>query len=77
MKSRSTATAYRLARERYAALGVDGSGPVGISCGAGISAAHAVAVLASIGIDAAMYPGSWSAWIADPARPVVVGGTPG
>jgi len=61
----------------YAALGVDGSGPVGISCGAGISAAHAVAVLASIGIEAAMYPGSWSAWIADPARPVVVGGTPG
>jgi thiosulfate/3-mercaptopyruvate sulfurtransferase len=61
----------------YAALGVDGSGPVGISCGAGISAAHAVAVLASIGIEAAMYPGSWSAWIADPARPVVVGGKPG
>lgn len=64
-------------RHLYAALGVDGSRPVGVSCGAGVSAAHAVAVLASIGIDAAMYPGSWSAWIADPARPVIIGGKPG
>jgi thiosulfate/3-mercaptopyruvate sulfurtransferase len=63
-------------RHLYAALGADGSRPVGVSCGAGISAAHAVAVLASIGVEAAMYPGSWSAWIADPERPVVVGGRP-
>lgn len=63
-------------RYLYAALGADGSQPVGVSCGAGISAAHAVAVLASIGVEASMYPGSWSAWIADPDRPVVVGGRP-
>jgi thiosulfate/3-mercaptopyruvate sulfurtransferase len=60
----------------YAALGADGSRPVGVYCGAGISAAVNVAALASIGIGAAMYPGSWSAWSADPARPVVVGGRP-
>lgn len=61
----------------YAALGADGRRPVGVYCGAGISAAVNVAALASIGIGAAMYPGSWSAWSADPARPVVVGGRPG
>jgi thiosulfate/3-mercaptopyruvate sulfurtransferase len=61
----------------YAALGVDGARPVGVSCGAGVSAAHDVAALACIGISAALYVGSWSAWSADPARPVVTGGRPG
>ncbi len=63
-------------RHLYAALGADGSRPVGVYCGVGISAAHDILALASIGIEAAMYPGSWSAWIADPDRPVVVGGRP-
>jgi thiosulfate/3-mercaptopyruvate sulfurtransferase len=64
-------------RHLFAALGADGSRPVGVTCGAGISAAHGVAALASLGITAAMFPGSWSAWAADPARPVVVGALPG
>jgi thiosulfate/3-mercaptopyruvate sulfurtransferase len=64
-------------RHLYGALGADGSRPLGVTCGAGISAAHGVAVLASIGVAAAMFPGSWSAWSADPARPVVVGAMPG
>jgi thiosulfate/3-mercaptopyruvate sulfurtransferase len=64
-------------RHLYAALGADGARPLGVYCGAGISAAFCVAALASIGIPAAMYPGSWSAWSADPARPVMVGGVPG
>ncbi|WP_372624595.1 sulfurtransferase [Falsiroseomonas sp.] len=64
-------------RHLFAAVGADGSRPVGVTCGAGISAALGVAALASIGIEAAMYPGSWSAWSADPARPVTVGGLPG
>ncbi|MGK7868072.1 sulfurtransferase [Falsiroseomonas sp. E2-1-a20] len=63
-------------RHLYGALGADGASPVGVSCGAGISAAHSVLALASIGIEAAMFPGSWSAWAADPARPVVIGGRP-
>jgi thiosulfate/3-mercaptopyruvate sulfurtransferase len=63
-------------RHLYAALGADGARPIGVYCGAGISAAVNVAALASIGIEAAMYPGSWSAWSADPERPVVVGGGP-
>jgi thiosulfate/3-mercaptopyruvate sulfurtransferase len=64
-------------RHLAAALGADGTRPVGVTCGAGISAALGVAALASIGIEAAMYPGSWSAWSADPERPVMVGGVPG
>jgi thiosulfate/3-mercaptopyruvate sulfurtransferase len=63
-------------REMYRVLGADGSKPVGVYCGAGMSAAHTVLALASIGIDAAMYPGSWSAWVSDPERPVVSGGNP-
>lgn len=63
-------------KEMYRVLGADGSRPVGVYCGAGMSAAHSVLALASIGIEAAMYPGSWSAWVSDPARPVVTGADP-
>lgn len=64
-------------RERFAALraGVGGC-QVGVYCGSGVTAAHEVAALASIGIEAALYPGSWSQWSADPARAVVVGPDP-
>jgi len=64
-------------RHLYDALGADGTRPVGVSCGAGVSAAHDVAALASIGQSAALFVGSWSAWSADFARPVVIGGRPG
>ncbi|AFW00717.1 thiosulfate sulfurtransferase [Gluconobacter oxydans] len=60
-------------RAQYAAIGADGSRPVGVYCGAGVSAAHDVAVLMMLGIEAPMYPGSWSAWISDPERPVEIG----
>ncbi len=63
-------------KEMYRALGADARKPVGVYCGAGMSAAHTVLALASIGIDAAMYPGSWSAYVSDPARPVVSGADP-
>ncbi|GBQ67088.1 rhodanese-related sulfurtransferase [Ameyamaea chiangmaiensis NBRC 103196] len=64
-------------RSLYAATGADGNRPVGVYCGAGVSAAHTVAALMMLGIDAPMYPGSWSAWSADPSRPVATGPEPG
>ena len=47
--------------------------PVGVYCGSGVTASHALAVLASLGVDAALYPGSWSQWSNDPERPVATG----
>ncbi|WP_210245250.1 sulfurtransferase [Martelella alba] len=63
-------------RELFSGLGVDGKKPVGVYCGAGMSAAHEVLALAAVGIEAAMYPGSWSQWIGDPNRPVKRGPHP-
>jgi 3-mercaptopyruvate sulfurtransferase SseA len=59
---------------RFAGLGVRPGGTVGVYCGSGVTAAHEVLALALAGIPAALYVGSWSHWITDPARPVATGG---
>ncbi|SDF01460.1 thiosulfate/3-mercaptopyruvate sulfurtransferase [Blastococcus aurantiacus] len=59
--------------ERFAALGVRPGADVGVYCGSGVTAAHEVTVLAAAGIEAALWPGSWSQWSADPDRPVSIG----
>jgi thiosulfate/3-mercaptopyruvate sulfurtransferase len=63
--------------ERYAALGIRPGDAVGVYCGSGVTAAHEIAALAIAGIDAALYPGSWSAWSNRPERPVATGAEPG
>lgn len=57
-------------RERFAGLGVRPGGEVAVYCGSGVTAAHTIAALRIAGIDAALYPGSWSQWSSDPDRPV-------
>jgi thiosulfate/3-mercaptopyruvate sulfurtransferase len=71
---------------RFAGLGVTGAGTgagasaseggaaVGTYCGSGVTASHEVLALALAGVPAALYVGSWSSWVADPARPVATGG---
>ncbi len=51
----------------------DGIGEVGAYCGSGVTASVVVAALASVGVDAALYPGSWSEWCSEPTRPVETG----
>lgn len=60
-------------RERFAALGVTAGTEVGAYCGGGVAAAHEALALASIGITAPVFIGSWSAWSADQTRPVATG----
>ncbi|MGH3319331.1 MAG: sulfurtransferase [Streptosporangiaceae bacterium] len=61
-------------RERFAAFGATEDRAVGAYCGSGVSAAQEILALTRAGIPAALYVGSWSNWVSDPARPVATGG---
>lgn len=63
-------------RERFDALGIAPGAEVGVYCGSGVTASHTAFALRLAGIDAALYPGSWSQWSNTPGRPVATGPTP-
>ncbi|GAA1748230.1 sulfurtransferase [Aeromicrobium alkaliterrae] len=60
-------------RERFAAAGVEPGSEVAVYCGSGVTASHTVLALRLAGIDATLYPGSWSQWSQHPDRPVATG----
>ncbi|MFF2371522.1 sulfurtransferase [Agromyces sp. NPDC058110] len=64
-------------RARFAEVGVVQGTQVATYCGSGVTGAHAVAALAVAGVDAALFPGSWSQWSNDASRPVATGAEPG
>lgn len=61
---------------RFAPLFTEGNAkdrPVASYCGSGITASHQILALEVAGIEAALYPGSWSQWSADGHLPVATG----
>jgi thiosulfate/3-mercaptopyruvate sulfurtransferase len=68
------------AQLRAALLGsLDGVAPAQaiVYCGSGVTACHLLLALEHAGLDGArLYPGSWSEWSCDPARPVRTGPAP-
>jgi thiosulfate/3-mercaptopyruvate sulfurtransferase len=64
-------------RANFAAVGVSEGTPVAMYCGSGVTAAHSALVLSELGIDAKVFPGSWSQWSNTPGRPIATGALPG
>lgn len=64
-------------RGRYAEVGALDATEVVAYCGSGVTACHDLLVLEDLGVRGRLFPGSWSAWSADPAREAASGPTPG
>lgn len=63
-------------RAQLRAAGVVPGIPVAAYCGSGVTAAHTALVLAELGIDAKVFPGSWSQWSNTEGRPIATGPNP-
>ena len=58
-------------RATFAAAGIEPGTPVISYCGSGVTACHNLLALERAGLGPArLYPGSWSEWSRDPARPI-------
>lgn len=64
-------------RATFAAVGATVGTPVAAYCGSGVTAAHTALIADEIGIDAKVFPGSWSQWSNTPGLPVATGSEPG
>lgn len=53
--------------------GIAAGDSIGVYCGSGVTASLVLAALHANGIDAALFPGSWSQWSSEPGRPVATG----
>lgn len=61
-------------RAAFLALTAAAVGPVVHQCGSGVTACHNLLAMEAAGLTgSALYPGSWSEWCRDPARPVARG----
>jgi thiosulfate/3-mercaptopyruvate sulfurtransferase len=60
-------------RAIYAEVGATPGVEVAAYCGSGVTATHDILAMEVAGIRAALYPGSWSGWIADARHPVDTG----
>jgi thiosulfate/3-mercaptopyruvate sulfurtransferase len=66
--------AAQLREEFTALLGTRAPGELVHSCGSGVTACHNLLAMEHAGLGGSLlYPGSWSEWSADPARPVARG----
>jgi len=64
-------------RDRLAALGAGEDALIGAYCGSGVAASQGILALHAAGLNGALYVGSWSEWVSDPARPIATGPEPG
>jgi thiosulfate/3-mercaptopyruvate sulfurtransferase len=57
-------------RAVYAAVGAVPGADVAAYCGSGVTACHDILAMTLARVPAALWAGSWSDWVSDPARPV-------
>jgi thiosulfate/3-mercaptopyruvate sulfurtransferase len=77
LTDRGTLDEARFLEAAYREVGIGRDTDVVVYCGSGINACHHAVVLEHLGLGRVrVYPGSWSQWSSDPARPVATGDEP-